>query len=221
MRHGYCKGTVVIWAVDWSFLIFLNAADRESPFRLFPFPPTIIEITVVMILRVYAMWNRSKGVLCLLLFIYVPQAVVTLLVVGIYNTGTYLSGMSQINVPCYSNLTQISFHPFPPFSPVTMAHVMDFSFCKPTWSNMVFTVDVYAAIPRFILGATLLILAVTQTLKQSVTMYKATKQWQPNRYMERLMGDGILYFLAYVPVSTSLISVCNCHCVLLPLISII
>ena len=86
---------------------------------------------------------------------------------------------------------------------------------------MVFTVDVYAAIPRFILGATLLILAVTQTLKQSVTMYKATKQWQPNRYMERLMGDGILYFLAYVPVSTSLISVCNCHCVLLPLISII
>ena len=47
-------------------------------------------------------------------------------------------------------------------------------------------------------------------------MYKATKQWQPNWYMEQLMGDSILYFLAYVSVSTSLISICNCHCVLLP-----
>ena len=124
--------------------------------------------------------------------------------------------MSQINVPCYSNLIQIFFHPFPPFFPVTMAHVMDFLFCKPAWSKMVFTVD-----PWFILGATLLILAVTSTLKQSVIMYKATKQWQPNWYMEQLMGDSILYFLAYISVSTSLISICNSHCVLLPLISII
>ena len=93
MRHGYPKGTVVIWAIEWSFLIFLNAADCESPFHLFPFLLTIIEIAVIMILWVYAMWSRSKGVLCLLLFIYVPQAVVTLLVVGIYNTGTYLSSI--------------------------------------------------------------------------------------------------------------------------------
>ena len=29
-------------------------------------------------------------------------------------------------------------------------------------------------------------------------MYKATKQWQPNHYMQLFMKDGILYFVAYV-----------------------
>jgi len=29
-------------------------------------------------------------------------------------------------------------------------------------------------------------------------MYKATKQWQPNRYMQKLVGDGILYFFVNV-----------------------
>ncbi|KAF8126706.1 hypothetical protein EV363DRAFT_1173908, partial [Boletus edulis] len=27
---------------------------------------------------------------------------------------------------------------------------------------------------------------------------KATKQWQPNRYMQKLVGDGILYFIVNV-----------------------
>ena len=53
-----------------------------------------MSITVVMILRVYAMWNRSKMILCLLLFIYVPQVIVSFVFAGLYNTGTYLSGMS-------------------------------------------------------------------------------------------------------------------------------
>ena len=47
-----------------------------------------------MILRVYAMWNQSKMILRLLLFIYVPQVIVSLVFAGLYNTGTYLSGMS-------------------------------------------------------------------------------------------------------------------------------
>ena len=46
----------------------------------------------------------------------------------------------------------------------------------------------------------LLILAVTQTLKQLVNMYKVTKQWQLNQYMERLVRDGLIYFLVYVAV---------------------
>ena len=51
---------------------------------------------------------------------------------------------------------------------------------------------------RIVLGSMLLILAVISTLKQSVAMYKATKQWQPNHYMQLFAKDGILYFLAYV-----------------------
>ena len=51
---------------------------------------------------------------------------------------------------------------------------------------------------RLVLGAMLLILAVTSTLQESVMMYKATKKWQPNHYMQLFVRDGIVYFLAYV-----------------------
>ena len=57
---------------------------------------------------------------------------------------------------------------------------------------------VYCAIPRFALSALLLILAISRTLKQLVDMYNATKQWQPNRYMNQFMRDGIFYFFMYV-----------------------
>ena len=51
---------------------------------------------------------------------------------------------------------------------------------------------------RIVLGVMLLMLAVISTLKQSVAMYKATKKWQPNHYMQQFVKDGILYFLVYV-----------------------
>jgi len=49
-----------------------------------------------MILRVYAMWNQSKQILWVLLFIYVPQVILALVMNGIfYNPNTYLSGVSH------------------------------------------------------------------------------------------------------------------------------
>ena len=49
-----------------------------------------------MILRVYAMWNQSKRILYILLFIYVPQVIVSIVYQGIYsNPNAYFSGMSQ------------------------------------------------------------------------------------------------------------------------------
>ena len=76
--------------------------------------------------------------------------------------------------------------------------VIDFSYCYGSLINVPSQLHLYAALPRFILSATLLILAVTQTLRESVHMYQATKQWQPNRYMQQLAKDGVLYFLVYV-----------------------
>lgn len=61
----------------------------------------------------------------------------------------------------------------------------------------------YTTIPRFLLAVVLLLLAATQTLKQSVEMYTLTKQWQPNQYMQRLMTDGILYFIMCVSLFSS------------------
>ncbi|KAG8216189.1 hypothetical protein J3R82DRAFT_8214 [Butyriboletus roseoflavus] len=172
----YLKGTTIIWVIEWTFVIFLNTADCELLFCLIPLLPTVGAISVVMVLRVYAMWNQSKWILWLLLFIYVPQVIFSLIVAGVYNTNTYIS--------------------------VTIVQVTNFSFCDLSSNTTTFMLAVYAnLIPRFVLGAMLLILAGTQTLKQSVNMYKATKQWQPNRYMERLVRDGMIYFLVYVSIS--------------------
>ena len=49
----------------------------------------------MMILRVYAMWSQSKKILCVLLFLYVAQNVLSIVYSGIYNNpNTHLSGAS-------------------------------------------------------------------------------------------------------------------------------
>ena len=78
-------------------MIFLSAADCELLSRPFPSPLILILITAVMIVRVYAMWNRSKWILYLLLFVYVPQVIIAIVLTAVYNTSTYLSGVSCIN----------------------------------------------------------------------------------------------------------------------------
>ena len=59
-------------------------------------------------------------------------------------------------------------------------------------------ITAYFLIPRFLLNVLLLVLALTQTVKESVGMYKATKRWQPNRYIKLLAKHGVIYFLTYV-----------------------
>ncbi|KAI9456173.1 hypothetical protein HD554DRAFT_2145903 [Boletus coccyginus] len=99
-----------------------------------------------MILRVYAMWNQSKLILCTLLFIYMPQVIISLVIVGIYdNPKTYLS--------------------------VTVVQVLDFSGCSASFTNTPFKPHLSTTIPRMILGVTLLTFALIPTLKQLVEMY--------------------------------------------------
>ncbi|KAF8435744.1 hypothetical protein L210DRAFT_2505713 [Boletus edulis BED1] len=140
----------------WTSIVFLFAAD------------------VVMILRVYAMWNRSRTILFILLFFYALQIISSVVFDGIYeNPDTYFS--------------------------VTIVRVLDFSFCSDSFVNIPPLHQVYTAAPRFVLGTALIVLAVFRSLKQTMEMYTVTKQWQPNRYMEQLVRDGTLYFFAYVP----------------------
>lgn len=96
-RDTYSKGTVIFLVFIWTFLVFLSAADRESPYPLIQ-SLTMRLTTVMMILRVYAVWNRSRKILCVLLFIYMAQTVISIIIAGIYiNPNTYMSGMSWDN----------------------------------------------------------------------------------------------------------------------------
>ena len=161
----------------------------------------MISIIVVMVLRVYAMWNQSKRILFVLLFIYVPQVIVSFLLVGIYyNSNTHLSGMSW---PKFMSCCNLTLHLLPSTSLVTVIQITNFSLCNATFINTPLLTNMYISIPRFILGVTLLVLAVIQALKQLVEMHKATKQWQLNQCIQQLVTDGVLFFLVYVSLSCS------------------
>ncbi|KAN0094331.1 hypothetical protein V8E55_002618 [Tylopilus felleus] len=163
--------TAIFLTTFWAFPIFLAIVDCKLPCLIILFTPTVLSIAVVMIFRVYAMWNQSTGILYVLLFIYAAQVISSFIITGLYyNPNT--------------NLT------------VTIVQVVNFSFCNsapdvPNPSLLLFG----HSFPRFALSAILLVLAVIPTLKQAFGMYKTTKQWQPNLYMHQLVRDGILYFL--------------------------
>ncbi|KAF8138798.1 hypothetical protein EV363DRAFT_1314817 [Boletus edulis] len=142
--------TAMLMVGDWGYIVFLAAAD------------------LVMILRVYAMWDQSRIILGVLLFIYVPQVIVSAVWEGIYN---------------YPNKT-IS---------VTVVQVLNFRYCS--YAPRATPSATYRAIPRFVLGSTLLILAAIPTFKQLVDMYKLTKRWETNRPMQLLLREGSVYFV--------------------------
>ena len=48
------------------------------------------------------------------------------------------------------------------------------------------------------LGVLMCLLVAIQFIKQSLQMYKATKQFRVNHYMTLLAREGMVYFLAYV-----------------------
>jgi len=120
-----------------------------------------------MILRVYAMWNRSKTIFVLLLFIYVPQVLVNVVWELVYaRPGGTLS--------------------------VTVDQVLNYKSC--TYSTTA-PPGMYRTIPRFVLGSALLILAVIPTLTHSAEMHKLTKRWHTNRPMKLLVKEGSAYFI--------------------------
>ena len=105
----------VLWSTYWLdgrlqyFLLLLIVSQYAIGPILFNYT-----ITVVMILRVYAMWNRSKRVLYGLLFIFVPQVIVSLTFTAIYGSNNiYYLGMSWagFHVPSLMVLCQYLFQP--------------------------------------------------------------------------------------------------------------
>ena len=196
MMHKYSEGTTTYLVGYWDAEIFLAVADCKFLYSLIVFS-IIILIIVVMVLRVYAMWNRSKKIFYSLLLIYVPQVMVSLILTGISrNPNTYLQGMSGAKIQTKWQ-SHADFPCSKSFPLVTSVRITDFSICE-GFSNAPSSIYFCDAILRLLLSAALLILALIQTLKESVQVYKATKKWQSNRYLQLLARDGVLYFLVYV-----------------------
>ncbi|KIJ64809.1 hypothetical protein HYDPIDRAFT_28171 [Hydnomerulius pinastri MD-312] len=124
---------------------------------------------VVMILRVYAMYNRSRLVLWGLLALYIPSVILFFVFDGIY----------------YNPQTVLQ---------VADVEIVDVSFCNAP-SNIGPDLALYLSIPRLMLSVLLCVLAGVQFIRNSLEMHAALGKWRSKRYMNLLVRESILYFL--------------------------
>ncbi|KAF8551159.1 hypothetical protein OG21DRAFT_1513128 [Imleria badia] len=143
---------------NWTYALFLSAAD------------------FTMILRVWAMYNRSRLLLSALLVLFCLQIIFAVLTLAINNDVMILS--------------------------VATGQILQFSFCviQPPAALAIWTK--VGSVLQMTQGAVLCILAIVQCVRQSLRMHHATKEWQLSRYMILLVKQGVLYFFAHVPISS-------------------
>ena len=80
--------------------------------------------------------------------------------------------------------------------------ILDVKMCMVKFPSAIWTQA--ATILEIMIGATMCTLAIVRFIMQSLQMYRVTKQWQLSRYMNSLVQQGIVYFLAYVPIPSFL-----------------
>ena len=77
------EGEIVDCVASWSILVFIGAADRKI-LSSFSAQLNTLAVAVVMILRVWAMYNQSRLVLGILLVFY-PLLIISYLVGRVLN----------------------------------------------------------------------------------------------------------------------------------------
>ena len=198
MRHGHPEGTAIYLVAMWAFAIFLTAADCELLYSLIPFPLTMLlncsghdpagvcNVESIQMDHLYPLLHlcaTGYSFFCQSRYLHQSQYLPLRYVSSLTASQTGISHMS----PCL----------LLPFSLVTVVQVLDIAFCNVLIDPPVQLVLGITTL-RFLLAVILLMLAVIPTLKELVVLYRATKQWQPNQYMQQLVTDGVLYFIVYV-----------------------
>ena len=93
---------------------------------------------------------------------------------------------------------------------VVVSPVLDYSICYASLSTVIPYLK-YTPLTGFVFDGLLLVLALIPTVKESISMYKATKQWQPNRYMALIVREGVAYIFLYVPLGIISLFICPPH----------
>ena len=75
--------------------------------------------------------------------------------------------------------------------------ILDFSICVVDPTSLIWA-EVYSIL-QITHGAAMFILVIVSFVRESLQMYRMTRQWQCNQYVSLLVKQGILYFLVYVP----------------------
>ncbi|KAF9233817.1 hypothetical protein BU15DRAFT_79740 [Melanogaster broomeanus] len=124
---------------------------------------------LMFILRIYAMYNRSRIVLFILLLAYIPTMIILLVLTGIVNN-------PQIHVS------------------VINVEAINMELCVASYDvgTELFT---YMRAFSTAINGVLCSFAVVLFIRHSLEMHKVLRKWQSNRYMKLLVQEGILYFV--------------------------
>ena len=185
MLNGFSSGFFVRQIV--SFLVRLESNEQ-----------CIMLVAVVMILRVWAMWNRSKSILYILLTSYAREIIPSAVSCIVYSIPRHFAGKYKLtSTTPYITPTNPPARCHIAFS----THVLNLSYCTsgsntPTWGRV-------SNVMQLTHATVMCTLVVARFVGQSVRTYRTTKQRQSNRLVNLLVVEGILYFLVYVlhPIS--------------------
>ncbi|KAF9231085.1 hypothetical protein BU15DRAFT_82843 [Melanogaster broomeanus] len=165
--------TAIFLFMTWGFAFFILVTDRE-PYTYYRDNGGMngSAFAVVMLLRVYAMYNRSRIMLSILILVYIPATAIHLVLTGIVNNpNTHLS--------------------------VTAMELINTKSCAFAYSDGTYLLT-YINVSRTVISVVLCVLAVSQFLRHSWERRRALGRWQTNRYMKLLVQESILYFVVDV-----------------------
>lgn len=151
-------------------------------------------VPVVMILRVWAMYNRSRLILGVLLTCWGLEIIPSILtcimypnkISGAWWLTSYAHPTNEVSV-VVSLAARYA---------VAVTHVSNYTYCGVTSASVTWTK--VSAIPEIINSGIICGLVIFQFVKRALEMYRVTKRWRFNRYMNLFAGQSILYFLLCV-----------------------
>lgn len=91
--HDCLQGTILLIINSWAYLLFIGAADCKSCMLYFPNMEIQVIAVVMMILRVWVMYNRSRLILGLLLAPFSVEIISTILNATIHSNPKHVQGM--------------------------------------------------------------------------------------------------------------------------------
>ncbi|KAF8135150.1 hypothetical protein EV363DRAFT_1582330 [Boletus edulis] len=139
-------GQIIVITNYWAFCLFFGAAD------------------FVMLLRVWAMYDRSRLILCALIPLYILEIISIVVPTAFYTISTTIPVTGSQTLICIQDFSKN-----PNLTPVGIAS-------------------------QALNGIAMCVFVIVRFVRQSLQLYRTTKRLQFNRYMTLLVRQGILYF---------------------------
>ena len=187
---------------QWATALFLCTADCKFSVSLLN-TEILMTPVVVMILRVWAIYNRSRFILSALLILFSLEIICFIFSAIGSSIPKSLSGMFMLDEEIICCTDQFSAAAaLGGAHTVGTSQILDYSICVAQPEPFLFRRWAQVgAILQIAHGAATCILVAVEFVRQSLQMYRVTKQWQLNRYMNLLAKQAILYFFVYVYLS--------------------